>query len=145
MVSHQILKEISFYSRKHLVISFHHLSFPFFLFLRGWGACCTACGILVPRPGIEIVPSAMKAWSLNELLDCLFISHTDSNANQNLPSLSDFPKFAVHPLNLPHLSSYSHRLPISSIQLSSTVKTLWCFQCASDQVNLDSFHSPLTY
>ena len=26
---------------------------------------CLACGILLPRPGIEPVPSAMKAWSPN--------------------------------------------------------------------------------
>ena len=32
--------------------------FPFFL-------CATACGILVPPPGIELVPSALKVQSLN--------------------------------------------------------------------------------
>ena len=26
---------------------------------------CTACGILVPRPGIEPAPPALEAWSLN--------------------------------------------------------------------------------
>ena len=29
------------------------------------GPCCTAFGILVPRPGTEPRPSAMKAWSPN--------------------------------------------------------------------------------
>ena len=90
----------------------------FFLFLLGWRACCTACGILVPRPGIEIVPSAMKAWSFNQLLDCLFISHTDSNANQNLPSLLGFPKFAVHPTQF---APPFFLLPSSSNQLYSTL------------------------
>ena len=27
--------------------------------------CHIACGILVPSPGIEPVPAAMEAWSLN--------------------------------------------------------------------------------
>ena len=27
--------------------------------------CCVACGILVPRPGIELVPPALEAWVLN--------------------------------------------------------------------------------
>ena len=27
--------------------------------------CCVACGILVPRPGIELVPPALEAWGLN--------------------------------------------------------------------------------
>ena len=26
---------------------------------------CTACGILVPQPGIEIVSPALEVWSLN--------------------------------------------------------------------------------
>ena len=30
-----------------------------------WGAQPAACGILVPRPGIELVPSAVEARSLN--------------------------------------------------------------------------------
>ena len=40
----------------------------FFLFFGGgmWGGpCCAACGILVPWPGIEPTPSAVKAWSAN--------------------------------------------------------------------------------
>ena len=38
------------------------LSFFFFFFL--WRRC-EACGILVPPPGIEPGPSAVKAWSPN--------------------------------------------------------------------------------
>ena len=34
----------------------------FFFFLA---TLCPACGILVPWPGIEPVPPAVKAWSLN--------------------------------------------------------------------------------
>ena len=30
-----------------------------------WRAHPVVCGILVPRPGIELMPSAMEAWSLN--------------------------------------------------------------------------------
>ena len=36
----------------------------FFLFYRFWPRCA-ACGILVPRTGIEPVPPAVEAWSLN--------------------------------------------------------------------------------
>ena len=36
----------------------------FLLFLGGVGACCEACGILVPWPGIKLMPTEMKA-SLN--------------------------------------------------------------------------------
>ena len=36
------------------------MAFIFFFF---FGLCCTACGILVPQPGIE--PAALEAWSLN--------------------------------------------------------------------------------
>ena len=35
-----------------------------FIFKIFW-PCCTACGILVPRPGIEAAPPAVEAWSLN--------------------------------------------------------------------------------
>lgn len=28
---------------------------------------CPACGMLIPRPGIEAMPSAVGAWSLNPL------------------------------------------------------------------------------
>ena len=37
------------------------LSLSFFSF---W-PCFTACGILVPRPGIELVPPALEVWNLN--------------------------------------------------------------------------------
>ena len=39
------------------------LTFLFFLFF--FWPCHTACGILVPRPGIEPASSALKAWSPN--------------------------------------------------------------------------------
>ena len=42
---------------KHNIFSF----FPFFFF---W-LCCTACGNLVPQPGIETMPPALEAWGLN--------------------------------------------------------------------------------
>ena len=32
-----------------------------------------ACGILVPRPGIEPTPSALEAWSLNHWKSALFL------------------------------------------------------------------------
>ena len=35
-----------------------------FVFLIVW-PCRMACGILVPRPGIEPMPPALEAWSLN--------------------------------------------------------------------------------
>lgn len=38
-------------------------SFNFFFFLLFFD--CVACGILVPYPGIELAPWAMKAWSPN--------------------------------------------------------------------------------
>ena len=38
------------------------LSFIYFIFF--W-PCPTACGILVPPPGIEPAPPALEAWSLN--------------------------------------------------------------------------------
>ena len=37
----------------------------FFLFFWGGGLCHTACGILVPWPGIEPVPPALEVQSLN--------------------------------------------------------------------------------
>ena len=39
--------------------------FPFLFFLSFLWPCCTACGILVPRPGIEPTPPALEAWSPN--------------------------------------------------------------------------------
>ena len=33
------------------------------VFLGGW--CLAACEILVPQPGIEPMPPAEEAWSLN--------------------------------------------------------------------------------
>ena len=39
------------------------LSFLFiYLF---FGPCHAACGILVPQPGIESMPLALEAWTLN--------------------------------------------------------------------------------
>ena len=35
-----------------------------FIFFSSW-PCLTACGILVPRTGVEPTPLAMKAWSPN--------------------------------------------------------------------------------
>ena len=37
----------------------------FFCFFGFFGPRCTACGILVPRPGIEPKPPALAAQSLN--------------------------------------------------------------------------------
>ena len=37
--------------------------FALFCLFVFWGH--TACGILVPRPGIELVPPAVEAWSFN--------------------------------------------------------------------------------
>ena len=31
------------------------------------GPPCEACGILVPQPGIELVPPALEVWNLNHL------------------------------------------------------------------------------
>lgn len=129
LVSHQILKEISFYSRKHLEISFHHLSFYFFLSFCG--ACCTACGILVPRPGLRLCFLQWKHGVLtNYWTASLFLTQTVT-LNQNLPSPSDFPRFTVHPPNLPHLSSHSHHPPTSSTQLSSTINPLMFAMCVT--------------
>ena len=33
----------------------------------GWGGEAVSCGILVPQPGVEPAPSAVKAWSPNPL------------------------------------------------------------------------------
>ena len=38
--------------------------FLFFFFFNLW-LCCTACGILVPWPGIEPAPSALEVWRVN--------------------------------------------------------------------------------
>ena len=40
--------------------------FIFFFFFFFFGLCCLACGILVPRPGIEPGPSAVRAQSPND-------------------------------------------------------------------------------
>ena len=37
-----------------------YILFFFFFWPR-----CVSCGILVPRPGIEPLPLALEAWSLN--------------------------------------------------------------------------------
>ena len=36
-----------------------------FVVLGGVGGLATLCSILVPRPGMELVPPALEAWSLN--------------------------------------------------------------------------------
>ena len=41
------------------------LSFPFFSFFLIFLLCHAACGILVTRPGIEPMPLALEAQSLN--------------------------------------------------------------------------------
>ena len=52
--------------------------FDSFIFNLFW-PCCTACGILVPQPGIELVPPAAEAqspshWTTRKFLDLsLFI------------------------------------------------------------------------
>ena len=33
--------------------------------ILGGEACCAACGILVPQPGMEPMPPTVEAWSLN--------------------------------------------------------------------------------
>ena len=37
----------------------------FFFFLGGGGLCCKVCGILAAQLGIEPMPLAVEAWSLN--------------------------------------------------------------------------------
>ena len=39
--------------------------FPALLFFFFFWPCRTACGILVPQPGIKPMPPAVEAWSLN--------------------------------------------------------------------------------
>ena len=39
--------------------------FFFFIFIFSFWPCLMACGILVPRPGIEPGPLAVKVWSPN--------------------------------------------------------------------------------
>ena len=41
------------------------LFFCLFFFWGFFGPCFAACGILVPWPGIEPMPPAVEAWSLN--------------------------------------------------------------------------------
>ena len=40
-------------------------SFVHSFFCGGGAPCCTARGTLIPQPGIELVPLAVKAWSPN--------------------------------------------------------------------------------
>ena len=54
-----------------------------FLFHFFFWPCCTACGILVPHPGIEPRPLAVKMWSPNhwtskEFLDSFFLNNSFS-------------------------------------------------------------------
>ena len=42
---------------------FFFFNFQFYLFI--FWTCCEACGMLIPRPGIEPVPSAVKTQSPN--------------------------------------------------------------------------------
>ena len=75
-----------------LLSSIHLIGFFFF-----W-SCSEACGILVPRPGIEPVPSAVKAlspnhWTAREfptqiasitiITDSLYLKITDSKETAN--------------------------------------------------------------
>ena len=47
-------------------MSFVYISkyFVFVFYFFGWPSC-TACGILVPQPGMQAVPPAVGVWSLN--------------------------------------------------------------------------------
>ena len=100
LVSHQILKEISFYSRKHLEISFHHLSFYFCLsFFAGVGACCTACGILVPRPGLRLCLLQWKHGVLtNYWAASLFLTQTVMSTKISLLSQTSPDSLSTHPV-----------------------------------------------
>ena len=46
----------------HLCLLKWYLCFTFFKISRSH---CVACGILVPWPGVGLVPSALEVWSLN--------------------------------------------------------------------------------
>ena len=46
---------------KNIFICRRHIFLNFLLFC----SCHVACGILVPQPGIELGPPALKVWSLN--------------------------------------------------------------------------------
>ena len=48
----------------HLIIYFRKF-LSLFISLYFW-PCLTACGILVPRPGVEPVPPELEAWSLDQ-------------------------------------------------------------------------------
>ena len=49
-----------------LIYSYDNLMvFLFVCLFWGGGSCCVACGILVPQPGIEPGPLAVKAWTLS--------------------------------------------------------------------------------
>ena len=77
--------------KKNLVIMiiFQCNVFVFYLFILFW-PCHTACGILVPQPGIKPMPPAVEAWSRNHwttgevpnaiicLFVCLFIGRIGS-------------------------------------------------------------------
>ena len=56
--------------------------FSFFFFLIFW-PCPAACGILVPRPGMQPEPPAVEAWSLNhwttrEVPLCIYCASAES-------------------------------------------------------------------
>lgn len=54
------------FTQENITISFHHLSFYFFLSLfAGVGGMLHSLRNLSPQTRVEIVLSAMKAWSLN--------------------------------------------------------------------------------
>ena len=73
----------------------------FFFFLWG-GACLAACGILVPQPGIEPGPLALRAqspnhWTAREFPDTVFLiptlpaTHPSFKARNGLYSSSGLP------------------------------------------------------
>ena len=61
--------------------------FFFFFFF-----CCKACEILVPEPGIEPRPSAVKMWSANHQEGRLILSHVQLFATSWAPLSMEFSR-----------------------------------------------------
>ena len=56
------------------------------------GPCQLACGISVPLPGTEPMPSVVESWSLNHWMAREVLGHILLKSQQMMHATADFPR-----------------------------------------------------